>query len=169
MPPMPLRQVGINNPMAAEMHNWDGSPISFLRKTELAGVNASQQAHRPTNLWVGAAPVVVACGAECLITNRWGDGIRAIGDLHGIPPSHTTNPLFGRRALDHGHISCLTHPSLDPQGPDHHGAGFRKHPALDAQASTSPHAVKAGRASHTRTSWPTTPRARRHRSRCWKC
>jgi len=110
MLPLPLRQTGITNPMAAEMHNWDGSPVSFLRKTELAGVDASLQAHRPTNLWVGAAPVVVACGAECLTTNRWGDGIRTIGDLHGIPPSLTTNPLFGRRALDHGHTSCLTHP-----------------------------------------------------------
>lgn len=169
MPSMPQRQVGITNPMAAEMHDWDGSPVSFLRKTELDGVDASTRAHRPTNLWVGAAPVVVACGAECLTTSRWGDGIRAIGDLHGIPPSLTTNPLFGRRALDHGHTSCLTHPPLDQQRPDHQGAGFRKHPALGAQASTNPHAVKAGRASHPRTSLPTTPQARRRRSRCWKC
>ncbi len=140
-----------------------------FKKDRVDRCRCIQASNRPTNLWVGAAHVVVACGAECLTTNRWGDGIRAIGDLHGIPPSLTTNPLFGRRALDHGHTSCLTHPPLDPQRSDHHGAGFRKHPARGAQASTNPHAVKAGRASHPRTSWPTTPQARRRRSRCWKC
>lgn len=163
MPSMPQRQTGITNPTAAEMHDWDGSPVSFLRKTELAGVDASKQAHRPTNLWVGAVPLVVACGAECLTTTQWGDGVRAIGDLHGIPPSLTSNPLFGRRALDHRHTSCLTHPSLDPQGPDHHGAGFRKHPAPGAQASISPRDGKAGRARRPRRSWLATPQARHRR------
>jgi hypothetical protein len=32
------------------MHDWAGSTISFLRQTERAGVDASQQAHRPANL-----------------------------------------------------------------------------------------------------------------------
>lgn len=46
----PLRHASITNPMVAEMHRWDGSPISFLRKTELTSVGALA-----SNPWVGAA------------------------------------------------------------------------------------------------------------------
>ena len=37
MPFMPQRQVGITNPTVAEMHDWAGSTISFLRLTEQDG------------------------------------------------------------------------------------------------------------------------------------
>jgi hypothetical protein len=57
--------------MVAEMHRWDGSHISFLRKTELASADAL--AGKP---WVGAARVMVACCAEILTTDLPGDGIR---------------------------------------------------------------------------------------------
>lgn len=36
----PLRRASITNPMVAEMHRWDGSHVSFLRKTELASADA---------------------------------------------------------------------------------------------------------------------------------
>ena|GEM_PF-3193933 len=36
----PWRRVGITNPMVVEMHRWDGSHVSFLRKTELANAEA---------------------------------------------------------------------------------------------------------------------------------
>ena len=36
----PARRTGITNPMVAEMHRWDGSHVSFLRKTELASAEA---------------------------------------------------------------------------------------------------------------------------------
>ena len=53
LPPMPIvapsRCAGITNPTAAEMREWDGSPISFLRKTE------PTPACRSANPWVGAA------------------------------------------------------------------------------------------------------------------
>ncbi|MDO8774061.1 MAG: hypothetical protein Q7K57_36180 [Burkholderiaceae bacterium] len=36
----PMRRASITNPMFAEMHRWDGSHVSFLRKTELTGADA---------------------------------------------------------------------------------------------------------------------------------
>ena len=66
----PLRRVGITNPMVAEMHRWDGSHVSFLRKTELASADAL--VGKP---WVGAARLKVACCTEILTTDLPGDGI----------------------------------------------------------------------------------------------
>jgi len=43
MPFMPQRQVGITNPTVAEMHDWAGSTISFLRPTEQGGVRHDRQ------------------------------------------------------------------------------------------------------------------------------
>jgi hypothetical protein len=76
----PLRRVGITNPMVVEMHRWDGSHISFLRKTELASAKAL------AGKTLGRCRTsVVACCTGVLTTNLPGDGIRSVGDSLGIP------------------------------------------------------------------------------------
>ncbi len=67
--------------MVAEMHRWDGSHVSFLRKTELASTDAlaGKNLGKCSNGgWSRAAP-------EFLTTDLPDDGIRTAGDRYAIP------------------------------------------------------------------------------------
>ena len=93
----PLRRAGITNPMVVEMHRWDGSHVSFLRKTEPVG--ALRGSAKP---WVGAATWGSRAALNFLTTDTPGNGIRPVGARYGIPAFFNTCPPFGRRAVNPG-------------------------------------------------------------------